>query len=102
MPGAGILTTFMLVVPYDAMTVRAWLVERTYDDKGLVRLTYATPDGERAVRKERSVRLLERRPSTAAVDVDADALEPVAAADRERYRAEAARMRERHDPDEAV
>lgn len=88
--------------PGMADAVRAWLVERTYDDKGLVRLTYATPDGERAVRKERSVRLVERRPATAAVDADEDALEPVAPADRERYRAEASRMAERHDPDEAV
>lgn len=77
-------------------------VERDYDDRGLVSLVYATPDGERALRRELSARMLQRNPTTAARDVpDAD-LEPVADADRERYRREAARMRENHDPDEEI
>jgi hypothetical protein len=83
----------------DAPTVRTWLVERDYDDRGLVSLVYATPDGERALRRELSARMLQRNPTTAARDVPESDLEPVPAEERERYRREAARVRERHDPD---
>ncbi len=83
--------------------MRAWLVERDYDDKGLVRLVYATPDGDRRVVQERSSRLLASTAVTAARDVDPDRLEPVPDdATRERYRAEVSRMRGRHGPDDAV
>ena len=57
--------------------VRCWLVERSYDDRGLVTVVYATPDGERHLRKELSSRMLSRNPVTAATDADADRLEPV-------------------------
>lgn len=81
--------------------VRVWLVERDYDDKGLLRLVYATPDGGRALRTEQSPHL--RRDPTAARTVAADRLDPVAdEALRERYAGEARRMADRHDPDEAV
>jgi hypothetical protein len=83
-------------------TVRTWLVERDYDDRGLVSLVYATPDGERALRRELSARMLQRNPTTAARDVPASALEPVPEADRERYRREARRVRERHEPDAEI
>ncbi|MFB6160179.1 MAG: hypothetical protein ABEJ61_03275 [Haloferacaceae archaeon] len=84
--------------------VRCWLVERTYTDKGLVSLVYATADGERVLRRERSPEILQRTGGvTAATTVDPDGLEPVADADdRERYATEAARMADRHDPDETV
>lgn len=83
--------------------VRCWLVERTYDDKGLVRLVYATSDGDRAITNERSAQLLARQPATAAIAVDASKLEPVEDAEtRERYAAEADRMRDRHDPTDEV
>lgn len=83
--------------------VRCWLVERSYDDRGLVRLVYATPDGERAYRREISSSLLSDVAVTAAREVEADRLEPVAdAATRERYAAEAARVRENHEPDEEI
>ncbi|MFQ3320223.1 MAG: hypothetical protein ACI80F_002301, partial [Natronomonas sp.] len=38
-------------------SVRVWLVERTYgdDEQNLIILTYATPDGERYLRKERAL-----------------------------------------------
>ena len=86
----------------DTGEVRTWLVERDYDDRGLVSVVYATPDGERALRRELSARMLERDPATAARAVaDAD-LEPVPESDRERYRREAARVRENHDPDEEI
>lgn len=80
--------------------VRCWLVERTYDDRGLVRVVYATPDGERVARRELSARMLENTPVTAARDVDDDDLEPVTDPEtRERYAREAERVRENNDPD---
>lgn len=82
---------------------RAWLVEREYSDKGLVTLVYATPDGDRHLRMQRSATMLRRESVTAAVDVEADRLVPVDDPDdRERYAAEAARMEARHDPDDPV
>lgn len=86
----------------DEGTVRTWLVERTYDDRGLVSLVYATPDGERALRRELSARMLQRNPTTAGREVPASDLEPVPEADRERYRREAGRVSENRDPDEEI
>ena len=89
--------------PTDGDSVRCWLVERTYDDKGLVRLVYATPDGTRAVTNERSAALLARKPATAAVDVAEKKLDTVDDdATRDRYAAEATRMRDRHSADDEV
>lgn len=81
-------------------TVRCWLVDRVYDDKGLVRLTYAPPSGERAIVRERAANTLGE--VTAAIDVDADRLDPVDEADRERFASEAQRMADTHDPDDVV
>ena len=86
------------------MEQRLWLVERAYDDKGLISLVYATTDGSTVRRIERAPIAVERSGGvTAAVDADAEALEPVDDdALRERYAAEATRMAERHDPGETV
>jgi len=54
-------------------TERVWLVYREYTDKGLLNVVYATPDGERVLRKQRSMNAGD---PTAAVDADADDLEP--------------------------
>ena len=82
-------------------TVRAWLVYRDYNDKGLYVLEYATTDGEHVLRQHKSPVVVDD--VTAAVAVDPDKLEAVDdAATRERYATEASRMAERHDPDEAV
>lgn len=82
---------------------RVWLVERTYSDKGLVTLVYATPDGERAVTKQRSEQMLARTDVTAAEDVDPGSLDPVDdAALVERYASEASRMRDSHAPEDTV
>lgn len=82
---------------------RVWLVERNYTDKGLVTLVYATSDGERHLRMQRSATMLQSADVTAAVEAEPDRLMAVEDSDlRERYASEAARMRERHDPDEAV
>ncbi|MFB6172005.1 MAG: hypothetical protein ABEJ23_05680 [Haloarculaceae archaeon] len=84
-------------------TVRTWLVERTYTDRDLVVLTYATPDGERAVTRELAAAALGGTTVTAAREVEADRLDPVAdAADRERYASEASRVRENNDPDAEI
>jgi hypothetical protein len=88
-----------------ADTVRCWLVERTYTDRGLVDMVYATPDGAHARRKQLSTTIMRQRGSgtTAAVDVDRGDLEPVDdEAVRERYATEVERVRERYDPDDEV
>ncbi len=84
-------------------TEQVWLVERNYDDKGLVTLVYATPDGKHHVTRERSANMLQSTTVTAADEMDVDTLEPVDDPDlQERYASEATRMAERHDPDDAV
>ena len=81
---------------------RVWLVDRTYNDKGMVRLVYATTDGERYLIKQLSERMLMNKDVTAARDVDEERLEPTGDEERERYAAEATRMADQHDPDDAV
>ncbi|UPV75953.1 hypothetical protein M0R89_07800 [Halorussus limi] len=82
---------------------KLWLVERTYTDKGLVSLVYATTDGERYIQKQRSMNMLNHVDVTAAVDADPESLDAVDDEEtRERYASEATRMAEQHDPDDAV
>ena len=84
-------------------TVQLWLVERDYDDRNLVTLVYATPDGERYQRHERSAHLLSRQGVTAATEADPDDLESVDDEERrDRYAREVERMCERHDPGDDV
>jgi hypothetical protein len=89
----------------DDNTVRCWLVERTYTDRGLVDMVYATPDGSKRRRKQVSTTIMRQRGvgTTAAVDVDGDDLEPVDDDEvRERYVTEVERMREQYEPDDEV
>ncbi|WP_137286505.1 hypothetical protein [Halorussus salinisoli] len=83
---------------------RLWLVERTYTDKGLVSLVYATTDGEYSVQRQRSMNMLRQGADvTAAIDADAESLNPVEDDEtRQRYADEATRMADQHDPDETV
>jgi len=82
---------------------RVWLVERTYTDKGLVSLVYATTDGERAIQRQRSTNALQRAGVTAATTVEHESLDPVDDEQtRKQYAEEAERMADRHDPDDAV
>lgn len=83
-------------------TERVWLVERQYDDGGMVTLVYATADGARRYRTQFSAAYLESRSVTAARTEPASELGPTPASDRERYREEARRVRKRHDPDEEI
>jgi len=83
--------------------MQCWLVERDFDDKGLVRLVYATRDGSSKQVRELSPARLGREDVTAAVEAGRDELESIDDSDlRERYADEAGRMAERHDPDDAV
>ena len=84
-------------------TERLWLVERDYNDKGLVTVVYATPDGERFRQSHRSSQMLSRHGVTAATDADPEKLQSVADPDtRDRYASEVDRMAEKHDPDDEV
>jgi hypothetical protein len=84
-------------------TERLWLAERTYTDRDLVVLVYATPDGKRQRRKELSSTMLRRTTVTAAIEADADDLESVDdPATRERYATEIERVRKKHDPDDPI
>lgn len=85
-----------------AETVRVWLVERDYEHEDVVKLVYATTDGERAVRQQKSTRMLVSGSVTAALDVEPDRLDPVDPEDRERYADEARRMAEQNEPDDEV
>jgi hypothetical protein len=83
--------------------MRLWLVEREYDTRQTVSLTYASEDGERRYRRQASVELLGRNPATAAVDRPEEDLEAVEDGEtKSRYAAEARRMAGRHDPDDEV
>jgi hypothetical protein len=82
---------------------RLWLVERTYTDRDLVVLVYATPDGSRRYRRELSPSMVGRTTVTAATEVDAGDLEPVDDPEtRQRYAEEVDRVRASHDPDESI
>jgi hypothetical protein len=88
----------------EAEDVRVWLVDREVDSRDLVTLTYATPDGERVFERVLALAVLNQGGGvTAARTVDPGRLDAVAAADRrERYAEEAARMADRHAPEDAV
>ncbi len=80
-----------------------WLVDRQFDSKGLVRLTYATEDGTRVHTKELAEqRLVTGNGITAARDVDESALGESPDEEIERFAAEASRMAAEHDPDDVV
>ncbi|SFG03661.1 hypothetical protein SAMN04488063_1214 [Halopelagius inordinatus] len=87
-------------------TERVWLVERTYsdDEQNIIILVYATPDGSKYLRKERSLTSFgDVRDTTAAVDAKAGSLGTVDDDERrEQYAAEVERTREQYAPDEAI
>ena len=82
---------------------RVWLVDREFDSKGLVRLRYATTDGERVHTKELAEqRLMTSGGVTAAVDVTDEQLERTDAENRDRFSTEANRMASDHQPDDTI
>ena len=87
----------------NGQTVRVWLVERGYTNRDLITLVYATPDGERALQKERAAATMGRSEVTAARDVDSGRLSPVDDPETvDRYREEVARTMEGYGPDESI
>jgi hypothetical protein len=83
--------------------MRLWLVDRSFDTRNTVSLTYATTDGDLAYHRQVAVEILGRSPATAAVDRDRDDLDPVDDEERrDRYATEASRMADEHDPDDEV
>lgn len=87
----------------DEGTERVWLVERSVDDRDLVSLVYATPDGARALRRQVSSTHLSQTDVTAAMTVEGDRLTPIEdPATRERYTIEVDRIRAEHDPEDEV
>ncbi|AFK19607.1 hypothetical protein E6P09_02130 [Haloferax mediterranei ATCC 33500] len=88
-------------------TVRTWLVERTYsdDEQNIIILVYATLDGTRYHRKERSLTSFESdiRDTYAAIDVSEGDLSRVTDEEtREVYATAAQEMAEKHDPTDTV
>jgi hypothetical protein len=82
---------------------RVWLVERTYTDRDLVVLVYATPDGRQRLRKELAPTMLRQTTVTAATKADPSNLEPVDdGATVDRYVTEVERVRESHDPEDPI
>ncbi|OYR51971.1 hypothetical protein [Halorubrum sp. Ea8] len=80
-----------------------WLVDRQFDSKGLVRLTYATEDGERMHTKELAEqRLVTGDGITAGREVDESALGESPDEEAERFAAEASRMAAEYDLDDVV
>ncbi|WP_135302063.1 hypothetical protein [Haloarcula amylovorans] len=87
----------------DTDDVRVWLVERGYNNRDLITLKYATPEGDRLFRKELAASAVDADTATAAKDVSPDNLESVDdAATRERYAEEAERVADDHDPGDAI
>ena len=84
-------------------TVRCWFVERDYNSRDLIILTYATPEGDRAFRRELAGQIIDSVAITAAKDVDPDNLEAVDDSEtRERYANEVERVRSEHAPDDEI
>lgn len=82
---------------------RVWLVDRQFDSKGLVRLTYATTDGERMQTTEiAQQRLFTGGSVTAGREADESDLSPTDPEDVERFAREASQMADEHDPDDEV
>lgn len=90
-------------MPSESDDVRVWLVERGYNNRDLIILTYATPDGTRSFRRELAAQAVDLDTVTAAKNVSPDDLATVEDSDdRERYAAEATRMADEHNPDETI
>lgn len=87
-------------------SVRVWLVERTFsdDEQNLVILVYATPDGERYLRKERALTSYsDDRETHVSLAVEPGDLADVAdPATRRRYADAASELRDTRSPDDTL
>ena len=83
--------------------VRVWLVERGYNNRDLIILKYATPDGEQLFRRELASQVIGVDTVTAAKDVPPADLQVVGDLDlQERYESEVTRVMNKHDPDDVI
>jgi len=85
-------------------TVQCWLVERTFDDRNLVTIVYATPDGSRYQQQERSATSLQTGSTvTAAAEIPTtNSSQSPTRATRERYVTEVERTAEQYNPDDPI
>jgi hypothetical protein len=84
-------------------SVRVWLVERGYNNRDLITLKYAPPEGDRIFRKELASQAVDLDSVTAAKDVSPTNLESVDDSElQQRYADEATRMAEEHDPEDTI
>lgn len=84
-------------------TIRCWLVERGYNNRDLITLKYAAPEGDRILRRELASQVVDADTVTAARDASPDDLEPVEDSEtRERYAEEVERVASEHDPDDVI
>ena len=82
---------------------RVWLVDRQFDSKGLVRLTYSTLDGTRNHTAEVTEhRLMTGGGVAAARAVDTESLGKTEPDNVDQFATEAARMADKHAPDERI
>ncbi len=83
--------------------IRVWLVERGYNNRDLIILKYATPDGKRLYRRELAAQAVDMDSVTAAKDVPPADLEAVDDSSlQNRYEAEVERMADKHDPSDTI
>ena len=84
-------------------TVQCWLVERSFGDRNLVTVVYATEDGALYRQQERSEHAVRRSPVTAGAEFPAEELEETPDEEtRKRYAAEARRTADSYGPDEEI
>lgn len=90
-------------MPSESDDIRVWLVRRDYNNRDLIILIYATPDGTQTFRQELAAQAVDLDTVTAAKDVSPEDLATVEDSDlRDRYADEVARMADEHDPAETV
>ncbi|OIB57363.1 hypothetical protein [Natrialba sp. SSL1] len=88
-------------MPPESNEVRVWLVEHGYNNRDLILLKHATPDGSQIFRKEVASQALDTvSAAKEASDANLETVEDPAV--QERYADEAARMAEKHDSDDPV
>ncbi|WP_440988490.1 hypothetical protein [Haloarchaeobius baliensis] len=84
-------------------TRQCWLVERSFGDRNLVTVVYATEDGALYRQQERSEHAVRRSPVTAGATFPAAELEETPDEEtRKRYAAEARRTADSYEPDEEI
>lgn len=96
-------STAPVTTPGMTETIRFWLVERGYNNRDLITLKYAAPEGDRILRRELASQVVDADTVAAARDASPDDLEPVEDSEtRKRYAEEVERVASEHDPDDVI